>query len=117
MDKTISSRCRKIQSELSRLLDILESDEVTTVPTSVTDFDVRDRLDRFALWAGNLGALQRPESKLSLDSRLAGSKDVRNSICAELRDMLKAVKDLRLLLITGNHTDYLRGIQLKRMTQ
>ncbi|KAK1774783.1 hypothetical protein QBC45DRAFT_423960 [Copromyces sp. CBS 386.78] len=97
MDETISSRCHKIQRQLAALVAAFEH-EIINVSTSVTAFSIRDTLERFMLWAGNLGALQRSESKLSLDSRLAGFQDVRKFICTELEDMFQALTDLTGIL-------------------
>ncbi|KAK3399599.1 hypothetical protein B0T20DRAFT_505570 [Sordaria brevicollis] len=101
MGETISSRCHKIQRQLAALVAAYEHG-IINVSTSVTDFDVRDTLERFMLWVGNLGALQKPESRLSLDSRLAGSTDVREFICNDLKDMFQALTDLTAIL-DGSH--------------
>src|SRR6266566_131123 len=37
---------------------------------------VSDVQDRFKLWAGNIGARHRPESALSLESRLAAAEEI-----------------------------------------
>lgn len=98
MEETISSSCHKIQRQWAILIAAFENKTVD-VSTSVTAVSVTDKLERFILWAGNLGALQRPQSKLSLDSRLASSRDVRDFICTELQDLFMALRD-RMLPIT-----------------
>ncbi|KHE85154.1 hypothetical protein GE21DRAFT_1206890 [Neurospora crassa] len=91
---TISDRCRNIRQQLTDLLAVLVlENESAPVLTTATPSSVKDVLERFVLWAGNLGALRKSTSKLSLDSRLAGSSDLRDYICAELEDMSEALED------------------------
>ena len=52
---------------------------------------VTDAIERFALWAGNIGALRRPESKMSLDFRLSDAADVRHQIHRQLDEMIDAM--------------------------
>lgn len=54
---------------------------------------VADLLTRYVLWAGNLGALRRPSSKLSLDYRLSDSLDIRHEIMVQLQDIAEALTD------------------------
>ncbi|KLU83002.1 hypothetical protein MAPG_02069 [Magnaporthiopsis poae ATCC 64411] len=56
--------------------------------------DVTDALDRFGLWAGNLGALLPLTSRLSLDRRLADAPETSERICEVLDDLGEAVSDL-----------------------
>lgn len=52
-------------------------------------------LDKFILWAGNMGALHPPHSRMSLESRLAGSPEVRHQISELLEDLYGAVQDCK----------------------
>lgn len=54
---------------------------------------VIDAMERFILWTGNLGALQDPKSKLSLDHRLLEAPEIRNQIYQQLDHMLEAIHD------------------------
>lgn len=91
-DKTISGECRDIRQQLIELLSILKNGSVQTL-TSVEAPSIQDALERFMLWAGNLGALRKPTSKLSLDARLASSQDVRLYVGRELEKISKALED------------------------
>ncbi|EGO58565.1 hypothetical protein NEUTE1DRAFT_77947 [Neurospora tetrasperma FGSC 2508] len=91
---TISDRCRNIRQQLTDLLAVLENGSIFAQgSTTVTPSSVKEVLERFMLWAGNLGVLRKSTSKLSLDSRLAGSSDLRDYICAELEDMSEELED------------------------
>jgi hypothetical protein len=48
---------------------------------------VNDELGRFSLWMGNIGALHRPESFMSLESRLREANDVLTHILELLNDL------------------------------
>lgn len=96
-NETISGRCRNIRKQLTDLLTALENGSAQ-VSTTVTSSSIKDVVERFMLWAGNLGALRKPASKLSLDSRLACSSDLRDYICTELEDMSEAIEDRMSLL-------------------
>lgn len=58
--------------------------------------DVTDALDRFSLWAGNLGALLPSTSRLSLDQRLSDAPETGGRICEVLDDLGEAVSDCTL---------------------
>lgn len=53
----------------------------------------RDELDRFTLWAGNIGALNVPTSPLSLEHRLRDAKDILTHILELLDDLQEATSD------------------------
>ncbi|KAG8162228.1 hypothetical protein KVR01_007993 [Diaporthe batatas] len=78
------------------LLDVLEKSK--TIESPVEARKVEDVLDRFKLWAGNLGALHPAHKRVSLESRLADSPGVRDQICEHLDDMQEASQDLLSLL-------------------
>ncbi|KAH6665890.1 hypothetical protein F5X68DRAFT_265709 [Plectosphaerella plurivora] len=65
---------------------------------TITIEDVGDQLERFLLWAGNLGALKNPNSKLSLDSRLSDALEMREHILRRLSDIDKAVEALQAIV-------------------
>ena len=48
---------------------------------------VRDELDRFKIWAGNIGATLKPESRASLDHRLKGAPGVARLVLDCLHDL------------------------------
>ena len=91
---TISGRCRKIRQQLIDLLTVLgDGSAQVPVPTTVTSASVKDVLGKFMLWAGPQGALRKPESESSLDSRLANSPDLQDCIDFELAVMFEALED------------------------
>lgn len=52
-----------------------------------------DALERFTLWAGNMGAMHSRPSKLSLDQRLAPAPEVHELVCQLLDDLAEALDD------------------------
>ncbi|KAJ4250167.1 hypothetical protein NW762_011981 [Fusarium torreyae] len=66
---------------------------------------VEDLLARFVLWAGNLGALQKPTSQLSLDRRLSNAPDVIHEVMRQLKDVAEALEDLSNM-VRGAHDDH-----------
>ncbi|KAF2462402.1 hypothetical protein BDY21DRAFT_13759 [Lineolata rhizophorae] len=60
---------------------------------NLTVDDVADELDRFRLWAGNIGAAQSLPSRLSLDYRLRDSKTVAAQVLRLLDDLNDSLAD------------------------
>ncbi|KAK3303684.1 uncharacterized protein B0T15DRAFT_421124 [Chaetomium strumarium] len=54
---------------------------------------VTDVLDRFRLWAGNIGARNAPDSPFSLESRLAAASEVLEQVEDLLNDLMDALSD------------------------
>jgi hypothetical protein len=54
---------------------------------------VQDELERFCLWAGNIGAFHAAHSSLSLESRLKEADDVFDHIMALLEDLEEVVSE------------------------
>lgn len=52
---------------------------------------IRNETGRFQIWAGNLGALQDPESSSSLDARLRKSKAMRLNVESGLHRVESAI--------------------------
>jgi len=86
-EKTCSA---KIQFQ--NLINTLQQDDETET-RHLLRTTTNDLLARFILWAGNLGALQKPTSRLSLDHRLLNSADVRNEVLFQLKDIGEALGD------------------------
>lgn len=61
---------------------------------------VNDELERFSLWMGNIGALHRPDSSMSLESRLREANDVLTHIL-ELLDDLNEITGELLEIVSG----------------
>jgi len=62
--------------------------------------EVNDVRDRFRLWAGNIGARNAPESKFSLETRLASARELLEQVIDLLSDLTDALEDL-LDIVTG----------------
>lgn len=54
---------------------------------------IRDLLERLLLWAGNMGAMHPPISRLSLDRRLRGSPEMLHLISQHLEDLTDTSKE------------------------
>lgn len=58
--------------------------------------DLSDVIDRFHLWAGNLGVCHHPSERLSLDSRVSESPDIRDLILKRLDDLEQASAERKI---------------------
>lgn len=92
-NKSIAERSSDVRGSL---LDVLEKSKTAGSPVEV--HTVEDLLDRFKLWTGNLGALHQAHKRMSLESRLADSPEVRDQICEHLDDMQEAPQDCTSIL-------------------
>ena len=52
---------------------------------------VRDEFDRFKIWAGNIGATLKPESRASLDHRLNAAPNVARLVLDCLLDLKESL--------------------------
>jgi len=80
---TISDRCHAIKQSLVEFRG----------DTSEVHERVADLIARFQLWAGNLGAFHHPSQRLSLDSRVAQSPEIRDEILRHLQEVEQASID------------------------
>ncbi|KAI3556961.1 regulator of conidiation-1 [Colletotrichum abscissum] len=87
----ISQAARRCHDSLSSLAQEFETSR-NTWEHELTERDFAQLLERFEQWAGNLGALRQPSSKLSLDHRLRDSLTVRASIFSMLEDLNESAK-------------------------
>ncbi|OAT14499.1 hypothetical protein BDBG_18058 [Blastomyces gilchristii SLH14081] len=55
---------------------------------------VNDQLERFSLWTGNIGALHRPDSPMSLETRLSEAGDVLSYVLNLLDDLSEVTGEL-----------------------
>lgn len=53
----------------------------------------QDELDRFKIWAGNIGATLKPESRASLDFRLKAAPSVARLVLDCLHDLKGSLTD------------------------
>lgn len=54
---------------------------------------INDELERLPLWVGNIGALHRPDSPLSVESRLYEARDVLTHVLELLQDLNEVVRE------------------------
>ncbi|KLJ12440.1 hypothetical protein EMPG_12517 [Blastomyces silverae] len=79
---------------------------ITTLQTVVTTLaepnhqngrirdQVNDQLERFSLWTGNIGTLHRPDSPMSLETRLSEAGDVLSYVLNLLDDLSEVTGEL-----------------------
>lgn len=87
---SIADYCRGVRKSLVALT---QAEDTRQFPLLLPDLE--DILDRFILWAGNMGAWHPPHSRMSLDSRLSESPEVRHQISQLLKDLSEAIQDGR----------------------
>jgi hypothetical protein len=93
----IASRAKSCVELFERLNELtLQPDEQQNdnIPTS----EAVDGLGRFKIWAGNIGAFQRFESKSSLDYRLRDALKIAVQIVSLLDDLAESLEDGTYLL-------------------
>ncbi|KAF3076130.1 hypothetical protein CFAM422_001133 [Trichoderma lentiforme] len=93
--QTLPQKSRTVQKCFVDLINYLENNDV---PNVISPSEITDALERFALWAGNLGALRGPTSKLSLEYRLAEAPEIRSQIHRQLDYLLEAIDDVTTLV-------------------
>ncbi|KAJ0109407.1 hypothetical protein J7T55_000332 [Diaporthe amygdali] len=101
--RSIADRSRDVKQSM---LDLLRKTRVTKTPFAAEA--VEDILDRFKLWTGSLGAFHQAHKRMSLESRLADSSEIRDHICEQLDDMQEAIHDL-LPLCSDSGADVVDG--------
>ncbi|RYP44264.1 hypothetical protein DL768_009268 [Monosporascus sp. mg162] len=86
----------------------------------VTTDAVTDALERFKLWAGNIGAVHPADSKLSLEFRLAAAPELLEQVSDLLDDLIEALDDCKSLteafvsysmLMDGEETSSISGVE------
>ena len=85
MSGTVAERSHVCLQNLRTIIDALASPDRT--PGRVLHQQVVDELERFSLWIGNIGALNPPQSSLSLEYRLQEADDVLSHIYDLLDDL------------------------------
>ena len=74
MTVSTSDRCRTCITTLNTIITALSNPDRQN--GQIHHDQVDDELTRFSLWMGNIGALHRPESAMSLESRLREADEV-----------------------------------------
>ncbi|KAK1986723.1 hypothetical protein LZ30DRAFT_253565 [Colletotrichum cereale] len=84
---TISSLAHSCHAAFSKLCQELPSTEYYGLEPEATD-----EAGRFTVWASNIGALQKPQSLSSLDSRLTKAERMKNNVVSGLQRLENALK-------------------------
>lgn len=103
--RSIADRCRGVSESL---VTLAQGKDTRQFPLLLPNLE--DILDRFILWAGNMGAWHPPYSRMSLESRLSESPEVRQQISQLLIDLYEAIKD-------GKSTPILPGLDFTLIQQ
>ena len=85
MAPSISTQCTACITTLKSIISSLAN--LKHRQGKVSHERVSEELDRFILWAGNIGAMHVPESPLSLESRLCDEKEILTYILELLDDI------------------------------
>lgn len=96
-DRSISNRAREVKCDILTLLQILK----TRSQEDQHVVALEDLLDRYKLWAGNLGALHQSTKKISLDYRLLSAPQIQDKICKHLDALKEAINECRFSCIVG----------------
>ncbi|KAL6695032.1 hypothetical protein J3F84DRAFT_399904 [Trichoderma pleuroticola] len=93
--QTLPQKSLTVQKRFINLIKSLEENEILN---DIYSRDATDALERFCLWAGNLGALREPNSKLSIEYRLADAPEVRIEIHRQLDYLLETIDDVATIV-------------------
>ncbi|KAF2496628.1 hypothetical protein BU16DRAFT_458300, partial [Lophium mytilinum] len=96
---SIVTLTRRTRAKFDHLILLSSTPERSRAP-SIPLFALQDALERFDLWAGNIGATQDAGRRASLDFRLNDTPEIKEQICSLLSDMIEALDDLEEI-ITG----------------
>lgn len=90
--QTISAKSHNIRR---RFLDLitLTNEKCTSDSLSLLPSAIVDSLERFSLWAGNMGAMDSSLAPLSLDQRVVEAVDIRGEIHRQLDEIIEAIGD------------------------
>lgn len=92
MATSVSDESRKCLASL-RLICTAASNDCDSHPRLLYHEQLRDTLERFVLWSGNIGALHPACSSLSLETRLHEAHDVLIFILDLLKGLNEAIEE------------------------
>ncbi|KAI4945160.1 hypothetical protein J4E91_008137 [Alternaria rosae] len=99
MTSSMSERCRACVRKLREVIFALANPGSTD--EHAKQAQVNEELDRFILFVGNIGGFHKPESPLSVDSRLREAEDVLDHIFCLLDDVVEAAEELCQIVSGG----------------
>lgn len=86
---SLANTCVEQFYQLNTLLQTSQSPEYLGIAVSTA----LDELDRFKIWAGNIGALLSIGNQISLDHRLRDTPKISGQIVELPEDLCEALKD------------------------
>lgn len=95
MTPSVSKQCQTCITTLKTIISTLSEPNRNREENRVRYKQVNDGLERLSLWTGNIGALHRPESSMSLELRLREASDVLTNILDLLGDLKEVAGDRR----------------------
>ncbi|KAH7389318.1 hypothetical protein DE146DRAFT_767511 [Phaeosphaeria sp. MPI-PUGE-AT-0046c] len=98
MPSSVSDQCRSCLITLQEVISILSKPDHND--GRVKHAHVSEDLDRFSLFVGNIGALQEPQSPMSIESRLQDANHVLTHILGLLADLEEVAAEL-LEIVSG----------------
>ncbi|KAH7133791.1 hypothetical protein EDB81DRAFT_859298 [Dactylonectria macrodidyma] len=99
--ESILKKTRQVKTQFQSVISSLDksNDAESGCVRDPFYISITDALGKFVLWAGNLGALRGPPTKLSLDHRLSSAPEVRDEILRQLDDISEAIEDLLSIVL------------------
>ncbi|KAH7119991.1 hypothetical protein B0J11DRAFT_417644, partial [Dendryphion nanum] len=92
MVASVSEQCRACITHLKNITSTLSDPSRQKYQMRLAQ--VNDELERFSLWVGSIGALQLPNSSMSLESRLRDANDILTHVIGLLDNMDELVQEL-----------------------
>jgi hypothetical protein len=89
---TISAQSHAVRQHFLDLIDLTKEDQ-SSLAFDLPSSAAVDCLERFSLWAGNMGAMRNPLTPLSLDQRLLQATDIRQQIHRQLDEIEESIDD------------------------
>ncbi|UKZ93563.1 uncharacterized protein TrAFT101_008474 [Trichoderma asperellum] len=90
---TISAKSHNVRQHFLDFITLSRESQSSLSPY-VSPSAIVDCLERFSLWAGNMGAMRSPQTPLSLDQRLSQAADIGEQINRQLGEIEEAIDDL-----------------------
>lgn len=91
---SIARSTKQTRKKFTRTIDSINSEGSHFLETTY-QATLIDSLERFQLWAGNIGAAVDPRKKNSLEARLKDAPEVKEQIYDLLCDLHEALDDCR----------------------
>ncbi|PKK53123.1 hypothetical protein CI102_2915, partial [Trichoderma harzianum] len=91
--QTISATSQRVRHNFLSLISLVEEQKKKYGSFDLQSSVISDYLDRFSLWAGNMGAMHSPHSPSSLDQQLLEAADILEQMKRQLGDIIEAIGD------------------------